>query len=103
MLNHRMLSAILEEMAIHTSISFSKDYTASPKAALDLRNAITPKNRRPGMPVFSEWEAYHQVFSDRHEFEANLSIIDLLFNLGPDSTAYLIDAAEKTRFQLNDG
>jgi len=43
--------------------------------------------------VFTE---YIQVFSDRHNFEANLSIIDLLFNLGPNSKAYL------DKIQLNE-
>ena len=32
---------------------------------------------------------YDQVFSERHGFIANLSILDLLFNLGPESTDYL--------------
>jgi hypothetical protein len=32
---------------------------------------------------------YVQVFGDRHGFTPNLSILDLLFNLGPNATAYL--------------
>lgn len=32
---------------------------------------------------------YVQVFGDRHGFTPNLSILDLLFNLGPNTTAYL--------------
>ena len=32
---------------------------------------------------------YDQVFSEKHGFIANLSILDLLFNLGPESTDYL--------------
>ena len=32
---------------------------------------------------------YLQVFSDRHPFQQNLSIIDLLMNLGPRSALYL--------------
>ncbi|MBK6966559.1 MAG: WbqC family protein [Bacteroidales bacterium] len=35
------------------------------------------------------YEPYIQVFSDRHEFLPNLSILDLLFNLGPDTGDYL--------------
>ena len=34
--------------------------------------------------------AYHQVFDDRWEFESNLSIIDVLFNLGPETIDYLL-------------
>ena len=32
---------------------------------------------------------YNQVFIDRHGFLSNLSIVDLLFNLGPESLDYL--------------
>ena len=32
---------------------------------------------------------YNQVFMERNGFIANLSIIDLLFNLGPDAYNYL--------------
>ena len=32
---------------------------------------------------------YYQLFSDRHGFMADLSIVDLLFNMGPESILYL--------------
>lgn len=32
---------------------------------------------------------YYQVFSEKHGFVADLSILDLIFNLGPDSASYL--------------
>ncbi|MDF4222941.1 WbqC family protein [Maribacter sp. M208] len=34
-------------------------------------------------------ERYTQVFGDRHGFTPNLSILDLLFNIGPNSIEYL--------------
>ncbi|MBC8265456.1 MAG: WbqC family protein [Flavobacteriales bacterium] len=34
---------------------------------------------------------YHQVFEDKCGFIPNLSIIDLLFNLGPESSQYLLN------------
>lgn len=37
---------------------------------------------------------YLQVFSDRHAFEQNLSFLDLIFNLGPESLAYLEQETE---------
>ena len=33
---------------------------------------------------------YYQLFSDRHGFMADLSFVDLLFNMGPESIFYLI-------------
>jgi hypothetical protein len=40
---------------------------------------------------------YPQVFSDRHPFQHNLSVIDLLMNLGPKSALYL----EKVLISMN--
>ena len=34
--------------------------------------------------------SYPQVFDDRWDFESNLSIIDVLFNLGPETIDYLL-------------
>jgi len=34
-------------------------------------------------------ERYDQVFMEKYGFIANLSILDLLFNLGPESADYL--------------
>ena len=55
----------------------------------DPRYFIHPK-KKPGLydPGFLDLE-YHQVFSDRLGFCSNLSILDLLFNLGPDALAHL--------------
>ncbi|MGB5262330.1 MAG: WbqC family protein [Lutimonas sp.] len=37
-----------------------------------------------------DFEVYHQVFSDKYGFISNLSILDLLFNEGPNSDDYLL-------------
>ena len=38
----------------------------------------------------TSYPKYYQVFDDRQAFVSNLSIIDLLFNEGPDASNYLI-------------
>jgi len=54
-----------------------------------------PSNNRDFRPYFSKekldvhYPSYRQVFSDKIDFMANMSILDLIFNLGPESTAYL--------------
>ena len=35
-------------------------------------------------------KAYPQVFDSRHGFEPNLSILDVIFNLGPESVDYIM-------------
>lgn len=40
-------------------------------------------------PTLIEHRPYYQVFASKHGFLPNLSIIDLIFNLGPESVLYL--------------
>ncbi|MCC8188710.1 MAG: WbqC family protein [Bacteroides sp.] len=52
----------------------------------DLREAIHPKKGND--PEFTI-VPYYQVFEDRHGFLSDLSILDLLFNMGPESLLVL--------------
>ena len=54
---------------------------------IDFRSAIRPKNPLPD-PDF-EPKPYYQVYQQKHGFLPNLSILDLLFNMGPESIFYL--------------
>jgi hypothetical protein len=50
----------------------------------DKRFVLTPKTK-----VSIDLPAYIQVFSDQYSFFENLSILDLIFNLGPEAESYL--------------
>lgn len=52
---------------------------------LDLRDTFTPRNFRQ----FELPSEYIQVFGERTGFIPNLSILDILCNLGPETTNYL--------------
>ncbi len=54
---------------------------------LDLRDAINPKHPLPDADFTPR--RYYQVFECKHGFQPNLSILDLLFNMGPESILYL--------------
>ena len=53
----------------------------------DFRDAIRPKHPLPD-PDFRP-QRYYQVFERKHGFTPNLSILDLLFNMGNESLLYL--------------
>ncbi len=53
----------------------------------DFRSAINPKRSTPDSD-FSP-KPYYQVYQQKHGFLPNLSIVDLLFNMGPESIFYL--------------
>ena len=55
--------------------------------ASDYREAINPKHPAPD-PDFQP-RRYYQVYEAKHGFLPNLSIVDLLFNMGPESVFYL--------------
>lgn len=56
---------------------------------VDLRDSIHPKRDfRTDDPAFSP-RPYYQVFESRFGFLPNLSIVDLLFNMGPESLLVL--------------
>jgi len=53
----------------------------------DFRMAINPKHPLPDADF--EPRPYYQVYQQKHGFLSNLSILDLLFNMGPESIFYL--------------
>ena len=53
----------------------------------DFRDAINPKHPQAD-PDFDP-KPYYQVYQQKHGFLPNLSILDLLFNMGPEGIFYL--------------
>ncbi|GHU88802.1 hypothetical protein FACS1894155_04410 [Bacteroidia bacterium] len=51
----------------------------------DFRETIHPKKT----PLHQEFKPYYQVFESKFGFQPDLSIIDLLFNMGPESVLFL--------------
>jgi len=82
--NIEQLQLLLKCMKISRSIAFTESYTADIKPT-DFRSIIHPK--KPS--VLEQPKPYYQVFAEKHGFLPDLSVVDLLFNQGPQSKSYL--------------
>lgn len=78
-----ILKLIKSEVPIHATSDFA------PIAEHDLRTEIHPKKAASDAYSLKLKQPYYQVFEDRFGFVPNLSILDLLFNLGPETNSYL--------------
>ena len=83
--NMEMTEVLCELLDTRPKISLTTSYVD--EAENDFRDAIRPKHPLPD----SDFEPvqYYQVYSQRHGFIPNLSILDLLFNMGNEAVFYL--------------
>lgn len=84
-LNTSLTEHLIKTIKGQTQLKLSDDYMPAHSVANDYRNTFSPKRIIPT----GCFEEYPQVFEYKYKFQANLSIIDLLFNLGPESRSYL--------------
>ena len=87
-LNDAALQAVLKMLKIKKVIVHTTDYVREDEN--DLREAFSPKK------PFDEslFPTYYQVFSEKFPFAADLSVLDLVFNLGPEAVGYLSSLRE---------
>ena len=77
--NNKLQKIIFQILNEETNYKTSDQYNHT-GSFVDLRN-YSWKNKKQ--------EKYNQVFMEKHGFIPNLSILDLIFNLGPASSEYL--------------
>ncbi|MDR0893952.1 MAG: WbqC family protein [Prevotellaceae bacterium] len=95
--NEALLFHICEQMDIKPNVSLTNSYrTFFDEGEEDWRNAIRPKQASDAKHLSQSEQTtdfmsrpYYQVFQEKLGFLPNLSIVDLLFNLGPESLLYL--------------
>lgn len=85
--NIALLNLILELLDFSQELLFTDYYTKDVEGC-DYRKLIHPK-RDSLFIAENEKGKYHQVFAHKHGFISNLSIVDLLFNEGPQSYDFL--------------
>ncbi len=87
--NWSILEKILLRIGIESKFEFSESFIIAPPECQDYRNSIHPKPEKSVEDPEFKMTSYNQVFGNKYGFVENLSILDLLFNEGPNSLAIL--------------
>lgn len=85
--NEQLRSLVCRLLDFEPSVAYTNEYVALAETedVLDLRDAIHPKKAA----LMENVRSYYQVFDGRFGFQPNLSIIDLLFNMGPEALLWI--------------
>ena len=78
-LNNNIMKYFIKQLEIENTINYTNIYQKSyPENYMDFRDKIN---------ITQHKKIYHQIFGEK--FLSNLSIIDLIFNLGPEAKKYI--------------
>lgn len=81
--NRRLIDWLLLKLHLPARVADSREFLRPEKG--DLRERLHPKKA----PLYRCGRPYYQVFSAKSGFVEGLSVVDLLFNEGPDSLSVL--------------
>ena len=97
-LNMALLRFFIEKTGIKVDLRLTEQYSkdglildtaGNQFSCVDLRERIHPKRPNTVLQDLALEKPYFQVFAQKYGFKSDLSIMDLLFNEGPDSILYL--------------
>ncbi|MFA6677184.1 MAG: WbqC family protein [Bacteroidales bacterium] len=92
-LNIRLTNKIIELLGIETlvNLELTTSFEDESNDKIDFRNSIHPKKPiADDIDAIKKMQPYYQVYSDKYGHILNLSILDLIFNEGPNSISYLM-------------
>jgi len=87
--NLQIHETICRFLEIENKVELTVDFEEVPDETFNLREAISPKNTKITDGAFQP-QPYIQVFCEKFGFIPNLSILDLIFNEGPNSHTVLM-------------
>ncbi len=83
--NEALRELICNLLDLHLTVRYTETYQS--EVTFDFRTSISPKH--PCADASFRPKPYYQVFQSKHGFLPNLSIVDLLFNMGPEGLLVL--------------
>jgi len=83
--NLQLLETLLQAIRLDKSAATTESYEITPPGVIDLRYQASGI-QHPASGI--RHPEYYQVFADRHGFLKDLSSVDLLFNIGPETLQY---------------
>ena len=86
--NEEIQRVVLTALDLQPQFQRTEQYADLAPGVPDLRQIISPKVSLDHDPDF-RIQPYYQVFAHKHGFLPNLSIVDLLFNMGPEARLVL--------------
>ncbi|MCF8218963.1 MAG: WbqC family protein [Bacteroidales bacterium] len=88
--NMDAMQLILTLLQLDVSVGYTGKFVKNYQNALDMRYNLHPKE-----PIQVPLKPWEQVFDEKHGFNPRVSILDLLFNKGPESVLYLKEMANQ--------
>lgn len=93
-MNLESVNTIIESLGLNISINLSDEYLPENSYQHDYREVFHPK-KETFLIQTGNLIPYRQVFGQKHGFVPNLSILDLLFNKGPESLIVLKESLKE--------
>lgn len=79
--NMKFLNELCELIGLEVKISITESFEKVPEDMADFRHILSPKFN---VSTF-QFKPYYQAFAEKHGFMPGLSVLDLLFNMGPET------------------
>ncbi len=90
--NTELCNWLCEQLDMHPVVTWSDDFIVDTAGMDDFREQIHPKKRLQTEDASFKAVPYYQVFQEKQGFQADLSVADLLFNMGPEGLLVLRDS-----------
>lgn len=90
--NSELCNWLCEQLDMHPVVTWSDDFIVDTAGMDDFREQIHPKKRLQTDDASFKDVPYYQVFQEKQGFQPDLSVADLLFNMGPEGLLVLRDS-----------